>query len=133
MSRAQAAVSDLPEELVFAGLSMGTGAAESLAATRPGARGAVLMHGALPPAAFGMERWPSIPVQIHYAVNDDLVNADAVRALETAVIESGASVQVFAYERGGHLFEDPASDGHDPESAALMLQRVLAFLAALRA
>jgi hypothetical protein len=33
----------------FAGFSMGTGAAEVLAATRPGARGAVPMSGALGP------------------------------------------------------------------------------------
>jgi dienelactone hydrolase len=49
MSRAQAAIADLPG-LVFAGFSMGTSAAESLAGTRPGTRGAILMHGALDPA-----------------------------------------------------------------------------------
>lgn len=45
--RAQAAVADLPSRTVYAGFSMGTGAAELLAATRPGARVAVLVHGAL--------------------------------------------------------------------------------------
>jgi pimeloyl-ACP methyl ester carboxylesterase len=47
--RAQVAVEGLAAEPVYAGFSMGTGAAEVLAATRPGARGAVLVSGALGP------------------------------------------------------------------------------------
>jgi dienelactone hydrolase len=38
-ARAQAAVADLPAELVFAGFSLETAPAELLAATRPGAHG----------------------------------------------------------------------------------------------
>jgi dienelactone hydrolase len=51
IKRAQAAVEDLPPGLVYVGFSMGTGAAELLAGTRPGARAAILMHGALAPVA----------------------------------------------------------------------------------
>jgi hypothetical protein len=58
MSRAQAAIADLPPGLVFAGFSTGTGAAESLAGTRPRMRGAILMHSALDPARIGLEAWP---------------------------------------------------------------------------
>ena len=47
--RAQKSVSGLPSGLVFAGFSMGAAAAEMLAGTQPGARAAVLMHGALSP------------------------------------------------------------------------------------
>jgi dienelactone hydrolase len=39
MGRAQASVADLPSPIVLAGFSMGTGAAEFFAATRPGAQG----------------------------------------------------------------------------------------------
>src|SRR2546430_16265005 len=46
IGRAQAAVASLPNELVFAGFSIGAAVAEFLAATRPGARAALLMHGA---------------------------------------------------------------------------------------
>jgi dienelactone hydrolase len=42
---AQLAVEGLAADIVYAGFSMGTGAAEVLAATRPGARGAVLVSG----------------------------------------------------------------------------------------
>ena len=132
MRRAMAAVADLPPELVFAGFSMGTGAAESLAGTRPGARGAILMHGALDPAGIGLEAWPLVPVQIHYAEGDPLVDPTGVRALETAARASGAAVEVHVYDRVGHLFEDPSLAAHDAAAADLMLERVLAFLRGLR-
>lgn len=128
IGRAQAAVADLPPDIVFAGFSMGTGAAEFLAATRPGARAAVLMHGAFAPAAFGIESWPAVPVQLHYADGDPEVDVDQVRALETAARAGGARVEVHAYEPGGHLFEDRAYQDHDATSAQLLLERVQAFL-----
>jgi hypothetical protein len=42
------------------------------------------MHGALAPAAMGLEAWPQVSVQIHYAKDDPLVDVDQVRALEAA-------------------------------------------------
>jgi dienelactone hydrolase len=132
IGRAQSAVAGLPEDLVYAGFSMGVGAAEFLAATRPGARGAILMHGALDPAEFGMEAWPIVPVQLHYATGDPEVDLGAIRALEAAVRRAGAPVEVHAYDHGGHLFEDPAYEGYSPESADRMEERVLDFLARLR-
>ena len=131
MGRAQAAVANLPSQLVFAGFSMGTGAAEFLAATRPGARAAILMHGAFAPVEFGLAAWPAVPVQVHYAENDPLVGVDQIRALEATVRAAGAPVEVYAYDRGGHLFEDAGWQGHAPEAAQLMLERVLAFLGRL--
>jgi dienelactone hydrolase len=59
--RAREAVADLPAGLVFAGFSLGAVPAELLAAARPGARGALLMHAAIPVeelGGFGVERWP---------------------------------------------------------------------------
>lgn len=128
MSRAQAAVAVLRPELVFAGFSMGTGAAEALAGTRPGARGAILMHGALDPAGIGLEAWPPVPVQMHYAQGDHLVDTAAVAALDTAARASGTQVDVHVYDRVGHLFEDSSLAAYDRVAAELMLERVLAFL-----
>jgi dienelactone hydrolase len=73
--RARESVAGLPEGLVFAGFSMGAAHAELLAASRPGALGAVLMHGAIPVEGlsefFGVDRWPEgVPVQVHYAAGD---------------------------------------------------------------
>jgi dienelactone hydrolase len=71
----------LPSGLIFAGFSMGTAHAELLAATRPGASGAVLMHDAAPVKTlsefFGVERWPEgVPVQVHYTADDPWVEAE---------------------------------------------------------
>lgn len=129
IARAQSAVADLPAGLVFAGFSMGTGAAEFLAATRPGAHGLILMHGALAPAGIGVAGWPPVPVQMHYARGDPLVDAEQVQALEAAARTAGVPAEVHAYDHGGHLFEDPGAAGYDPSSARVMLDRVLAFLA----
>jgi dienelactone hydrolase len=48
VDRARAAVESLPSEVVYVGFSLGVLAAQSLAQTRPGARGAVLCY-ATPP------------------------------------------------------------------------------------
>lgn len=79
--RAREVVAGLPAGLVFAGFSMGAVPAELLAAGRPGALGAVLMHGAAPVEGlsefFGVDRWPEgVPVQVHYAAEDPWVEAE---------------------------------------------------------
>lgn len=128
IGRAQAAVADLPSGLVYAGFSMGTGAAELLAATRPGARAAILMHGALAPSEIGLEAWPPVPIQVHYAEGDPEVDVEQVRELEAAARAAGVPVEVHVYDRLGHLFEDPDLPNHDPEASELLTKRVLAFL-----
>ncbi len=128
IARAQASVAGLPPEFVFAGLSMGTGAAELMAASRPGARGAILMHGALAPADIGIEEWPRVPVQVHYAEDDAFVAVDDVSALNAAVESAGVQAEVHVYSGVGHLFEDSALAGHDPTASKLMVERVLRFL-----
>lgn len=128
INRAQAAVAELPAGLVYAGFSMGAAAAELLAATRPGAKAAILMHGALAPESFGVERWPSVPVQLHYAKNDPLVDPAEVLAFQAAVQKAGALLETQVYEKGGHLFEDRDLPEFDADSARLMEERVLTFL-----
>jgi dienelactone hydrolase len=79
--RARESVAGLPEGLVYAGFSLGAVHAEVLAASRPGALGAVLMAGAVPVEAlkeyFGVERWPEgVPLQMHYAADDPWVEPE---------------------------------------------------------
>ena len=109
--RAKKAVDDLPAGLVFAGFSLGAVPAELLAAARPGARGAVHMHAAIPVeemGRFGVERWPEgVPVQVHYAAEDPWVEAEEVAALGGAVKGAGAAFEACAYPGSGHLFADP--------------------------
>jgi dienelactone hydrolase len=131
MRRTQQSVAKLGAELVYLGFSMGAAGAQFLAATRPGARGVVLMHGALPPAMLGLERWPEVPVQVHYAERDPWVEAPAVTALEQAARAAGVRTELHVYPGSGHLFADVSSPDYDAKSAALMFERVRAFVAEL--
>ncbi len=128
IGRAQESVADLPKEVVYAGFSMGSSSAQYLAATRSGARGAILMHGALPLAMMGVGKWPHVPVQIHYAVSDPWVEAAQVDALSKAIREAGQPCTIYSYAGSGHLFADEDANEYDRTSAILMLDRVLRFL-----
>jgi dienelactone hydrolase len=129
--RAKEAAVGLPAGLAFAGFSLGAVPAELLAATAPGARGAVLMHAAIPVEGFGefgVERWPEgVPVQVHYAAEDPWVEAE-VEALGEAVRGAGAAFEEHAYPGSGHLFADPDLPEYDHASSETMWRRVLAFL-----
>jgi dienelactone hydrolase len=132
--RAKEAVAELPAGLVFAGFSLGAVHAELLAASRPGALGAVLMHGAVSVEGlrefFGVDRWPEgVPVQVHYAALDPWVEADEeVVPLGDDVRGAGAAFEAHAYPCSGHLFADPALPEYDRASSEAMWERVLAFL-----
>jgi dienelactone hydrolase len=131
--RAREAVAGLPEGLVFAGFSLGAVHAGLLAASRPGALGAVLMHGAVPVEGlsefFGVERWPEgVPVQVHYAAGDPWVEAEEVDDLGEAVRGAGAAFEKHVYPGSGHLFADPDLPEYDRASSEEMWGRVLAFL-----
>lgn len=127
--RADAAVESLPGELVYAGFSLGAAAAQALALNRPGARGAILMHAALPLQAFGLTRWPaSLPAQIHTSVDDPWVDMPVVDAIAAS---ADKCVEVLTYAGAAHLFADHDYVDHRPEHARQMLDRVLAFLSRL--
>ena len=130
LRRAHAAVAPLKAELVYAGFSLGAAAAQMLAATRPGARGAVLMHAALPVDALGVSAWPAVPVQLHVGAKDPWVDPANVDALAASVRAAGVDCERYTYPASGHLFADPDLPDYDRESAELMWTRVLAFLAA---
>lgn len=128
--RAQQGVDGLPTDAVYAGFSMGCSAAEFLAATRPGARGALLVSGALDPHSFGVQRWPQpVAVQAHYAVDDPLVDRAQVKALADAVRAADADFEAHTYPGVGHLFFDPDLPEYDRDAAELLLRRALEFLA----
>jgi dienelactone hydrolase len=132
--RTEEAVTGLPAGLVFAGFSMGISYAEWLTASRPGALGAVLMHGAVPVEAlteyFGVERWPEgVPVQVHYAVDDPWVEVEQeVVPLGEDVRGAGAEFEEYVYPGSAHLFADPDLAEYDRASSEAMWERVIAFL-----
>src|SRR5918996_3580181 len=65
LERGRLAAESLPNEIVYGGFSLGAMPAQMLAQTRPGAKGAVLLHAAIPLSEFGGS-WPQgVPLQIH--------------------------------------------------------------------
>jgi dienelactone hydrolase len=129
LARSRAAVSHLRSDLVYAGFSNGGACAEFVAATRPSARGAILMHAPLPIRDLGWKTWPStVPVQVHFAEKDPLRNEKVIDALAVRVRASGASFQQYDYPTSGHLFADPDMPAYDAIAAVLMFERVVEFL-----
>jgi dienelactone hydrolase len=132
--RTRGYVAGLPEGLVFFGFSLGAVHAEALAASRPGALGAVLMAGAVPVGAleeyFGIDRWPEgVAVQVHYAADDPWVEAEEeVLPLGEAVRGAGAAFEAHSYPGSGHLFFEPGLPEYDLASSDEMWERVLVFL-----
>lgn len=131
VERGAAAASALPGGLVYAGFSLGVLPAQNLAQNRPGARGALLLSGCVPPAEFGGP-WPEdVPVQIHGKDADPLFadegDLDAARAL----VAAAPAAALFLYPGQQHLFADPSLPSYDAAATALLTDRVLTFLAAL--
>ncbi|HEX3648281.1 MAG TPA: dienelactone hydrolase family protein [Pseudonocardiaceae bacterium] len=130
MRRTEVSIAGLPPDIVYAGFSNGGVSAEYLAASRPGARGALLMHAALPLAGLGLSEWPkNVPVQVHYAQHDPWRSPDGVDQLSETVRAAGARFEFFEYPITGHLFADPGLPEYDEQSAELMLERAARFLA----
>jgi len=132
MGAAVAAVQDLPDGFVAAGFSNGAGMAEYVATQRR-CGGLLLFSGALPLSMLGADRWPdALPVQLHNADRDPLRHQEWIDSVVTAARRSGASVEVFDYPVGGHLFTDESlPEEFDPQASDLLWQRVLAFCAAV--
>lgn len=123
------AAEGLPAELVYAGFSLGAMPAQMLAQTRPGARGALLLHSAAPTSEFGTA-WPDgVPVQIHAMEDDEWFKEDAAAA--KALVEEAESAELFLYPGDGHLFADSSLGDFDEEAAVLLKKRALAFLEAV--
>jgi dienelactone hydrolase len=128
VERGRMAAEPLAAGLVYAGFSLGVMPAQLLAQTRPGARGALLFHAAVPPSEFG-GAWPaSVPVQIHMMQDDEFAlegDLEIGRELAATV----ARAELFLYPGNRHLFADRSLQDFDPDAAQLLTRRVLGFLA----
>ena len=132
IERGVGAAEGLPAELVYAGFSLGVVPAQKLAQTRPGARGALLFYSCVPTSEFGPS-WPAdVPVQVHGMDHDpyfmDEGDVDAAREL----VASGAPAELFLYPGDQHYFADASLPSYRAGAAAVLQERVLEFLAAVR-
>ena len=127
LERGRLAAEGLPDRVVYAGFSLGAMPAQMLAQTRPGAAGALLFHGCVPPSEFG-DAWPEdVPLQIHIMESDPWAlegDLDAARELDETV----ESAELFLYPGDRHLFSDESLPAYDAPAAELLTERVLGFL-----
>lgn len=124
IERGRTAAEGMSDDVVYAGFSLGVMPAQMLAQTRPGARGALLLHSSVPLAEFGGQ-WPrTVPLQIHTMEDDDWGDVDVARDLATTI--DGA--ELFLYPGDRHLFTDASLPDYDEGAATLLMPRVLRFL-----
>ncbi len=125
----RAAAETLPNEVVYAGFSLGVLPAQMLAQTSPGAQGALLFHSCVPTSEFGGP-WPrGVPLQIHMMDADPWVlppNKDLGVARQLA--ETAERTELFLYPGDRHLFADNSLPDYDESAATLLTERVLRFL-----
>ena len=129
--RGVAAAEGISPEVVYAGFSFGVMAAQQLAQSRPGARGALLMSACLPVSEFG-DAWPEgVPVQVHGKDGDAFFAEDLEAAQD--LVQSSDQAELFLYPGEEHLFADSSLPAYDAAAAALLTERVLAFLDTVQA
>jgi dienelactone hydrolase len=133
LDRGVAAADSLPAELVYAGMSLGEMAAQKLAQTRPGARGALLFYSCIPITgewAFGP--WPDgVPVQIHGMDADPIFVGEGDVDAAREIVDTVDDAELFLYPGDQHYFADSSLPSYDAEATALLLDRVKKFLAAV--
>jgi dienelactone hydrolase len=128
LERGRAAAEALPEPLVYAGLSLGVMPAQMLAQTRPGARGALLVHACVPPAEFG-DTWPAgVPVQVHGMDADPVFADEGDLEAARALVATTPSAELFLYSGDAHLFTDASLPAYDAAATTLLTERVRVFL-----
>lgn len=120
--------SEFPREIICAGFSLGVVAAQKLAQTREGARGALLFYSCVPTSMFGSP-WPAeLPVQIHGMDADpyfvDEGDIEAAREL----VATADHAELFLYPGNQHFFADSSLPSYDANATTLLLKRVLEFL-----
>jgi dienelactone hydrolase len=128
IERGERAANDLPNELVYAGFSLGVVPAQKLAQTRPGARGALLFYSCVPTSEYGTW-WPTdVPAQIHGMDADPIFVGEGDIDAARAIVESTDNAELFLYPGDQHYFADSSLPSYDPEASALLTKRVLEFL-----
>jgi dienelactone hydrolase len=127
IDRGADAANRLPNELVYAGFSLGVLPAQKLAQTRAGARGALLFYSCVPTSFFGT--WPAdVPVQIHGMDADPIFVGEGDLDAAHELVASTDQAELYLYPGGQHYFADSSLPSYDADAANLLTRRVLDFL-----
>ncbi|WP_340688201.1 dienelactone hydrolase family protein [Amycolatopsis coloradensis] len=124
-TRALDAASELPDDTVLAGMSMGAVVAAGLLPHRPATAGALLLHAI---ADIPAKVRQGLSIQLHAADPDDFAPPAALPGWLDAATRSGADARVFTYPGAGHFYTDSSLADHHEGAATLTWQRVLEFL-----
>ena len=128
IARGERAAESLPDELVYAGFSLGVIPAQKLAQTRSGARGALFFSSCVPISEFG--GWPAgVPAQIHGMDADPIFMAEGDVDAARELVQSADDAELFLYPGDQHYFADSTLPSYDADATKLLTQRVLDFLA----
>jgi dienelactone hydrolase len=128
MGRGERAAEELPDELVYAGFSLGVVPAQKLAQTREGARGALFFYSAVPVSEFGGS-WPAdVPVQVHGMDEDPIFVGEGDIEAAREIVEAAENGELFLYPGDQHYFADSSLPSYDEKATKLLTERVLAFL-----
>ncbi|MFC7485754.1 dienelactone hydrolase family protein [Knoellia sp. CPCC 206453] len=120
----RAIAAELPADTAFAGFSLGSWFAQRLAAKRPEARAAILLHSAGAPKG----HWSGVPVQLHRHAVDPWIDPSDVAGLGEAVGASGAVFEDHITPGQGHLFTDLDGPDGDVQATARTIERIDSFL-----
>jgi dienelactone hydrolase len=127
IERGTRAVEQLPNDVVYAGFSLGVLPAQKLAQTRPGASGALLYYSCVPVSEFG--RWPDgVPVQVHGMDADPIFVGEGDVEAARELVASTPHGELFLYPGDQHYFLDPTLPSYDAAAASLVMQRTLKLL-----
>ena len=130
VARAETAFGELGEVrgLVVAGISLGVVPAQTLAQTRRGVAGAVLVSGCLP-LDHVAPSWPGeVPVQVHLMERDPFVVDDGDLESAEQLSDAVAAAELYRYDGEAHLFVDASHSDHDPAATDQVTTRVCELL-----
>jgi len=88
---------------------------------------AVCFYG-IPPAEAADPKALRVPLQAHFASQDDWCTPAAVNALETTLKEARVSHELFRYDAQHGFFNEQRPDVHDAAASQLAWERTLRFL-----
>ena len=109
------------------GFCMGGALTIAAAANIPGLSAAVCFYG-VPPAALADPRAIRIPLQCHFAEQDDWCTPEVVAGLEQQLREGNVPFELHRYPAHHAFLNETRPEVHDPDAAALAWQRSLEFL-----
>jgi carboxymethylenebutenolidase len=116
-------------KVALTGFCMG-GAVAVLGACRiPEIAAAIPFYG-LPPSEVAKPADIKVPLQGHFAKNDDWCSADVVAAFAKGLKAAGKDAEIFSYDASHAFMNDERQEVHDRPSAELAWKRTLAFLKA---